>query len=90
MTTGYTCTIADFELRNAVMRNDVSGVENLLTHHDTDPNIPLPSGWAAFHYACSRKNVDLIKPLLSYKANINCKSIDGETPLCALIICCTD
>lgn len=39
MTTGYTCTTADLELRIAIMSNDINGVENVLKQQSQCINI---------------------------------------------------
>ena len=39
------------------------------------------SGWTALHFACLRGNVEIVKELLKFNADVNTKDQDGDTAL---------
>ncbi|CAE8623212.1 unnamed protein product [Polarella glacialis] len=52
-----------------------------LVEANADVNVTTESGDTALHLACKEGNKDTVEYLLAKKADVNAKSMDGNTPL---------
>ena len=64
----------------AVLRNDYEIAEYLLLN-GADANLHIIHGTTVLHWAATKGNIQMIKLLLNYKANVNEKDDKGRTPL---------
>ena len=73
-------------LLDAVFKEDLAAVKQLIAA-GTDLNAPKPDdGSTPLHLAVFICNIDIVKALVTAKANVNAKNKKGETPLVAATI----
>lgn len=80
------CNIADIAgrtpLHRAVITNSMTHVEYLTGLGDKcDVNIPNSLGWTPLHAAAKIGNKEILRLLLTRKANVNAQDPEGRTPL---------
>jgi len=69
-------------LSDAICRNNVEKVLNILDYHKVDPNSIIPPyGWSPLHLAARDGRIAIIKLLISRGAQVNNKDVTGQTPL---------
>lgn len=67
-------------LLNAVAREDTSAVRKTLETGKVDVNV-IRNGMGPIHHACISGNVNIVKLLLRYEADINLKTKQEKTPI---------
>jgi len=68
-------------LHFSISRDDVKAVSNILGHGNVEVNALMPPGISALHQACAIGNVQCIKMLLDYGADIELKTRQGLSSL---------
>ncbi len=67
-------------LIDAVLKNDVAGVERSL-RNGADPDEVDGSGWTAMIHAVMYNEIPVVRVLIKSKANVNYRARDGSSPL---------
>jgi ankyrin repeat protein len=60
---------------------DKKNIAELLLKYGASPDVMSPSGTYLIHIIVKRKDYDLLKIFINYKANINLLNKNNETPL---------
>ena len=69
------------KLINAVARDNLEDVTQVLVTQNLSINAIRRPGWSALHHACKNGNLEIVKLLLKYGADINLRSQDDFYPL---------
>lgn len=69
-----------FPIHAAARANDTAALNVALDNDPAAVNQKDPTGWAPLHVAASCNNVDIIKALLSWNADVNIVDAKGLTP----------
>ena len=71
----------DTPLMSAVINNHSELVDEMIRQFKADPNITYENGQTLIHIAASKGYNEVLRILLKYSADINCKMKGGWTPL---------
>ncbi|CAH6878629.1 Gm9495 [Phodopus roborovskii] len=69
------------QLQRAASVGDVASVERFINFHGCHVNEYDRRDRTSLHYACAHNHPDVVRLLLSYRANINIRDDEGCTPL---------
>jgi ankyrin repeat protein len=72
-----------FEIKffDAVEHNNLHEVRAILKKGGDVNAELLPGGWTALHCSVDRGYKEMVRLLLAFKANVNAKTMSGQTPL---------
>ncbi len=68
------------DLMWAVIDQERDRVRTLLDS-GVDPDVVDKNGWSALHFAAQGGDPSLVEPLLGANAKVDCRNIDGNSPL---------
>ncbi len=75
------------KLINAVLKNDIAGVERSL-RNGADPNEVDGHGWTAMMHAVMYNEIPVVRVLIKSRANVNYRSREGNSPLYNAVAFC--
>ncbi len=74
-------TLFEIKFFNAVDHNELQEVRAMLSTGGDVNTVLVLGGWTALHCSVDRGYKEMVRLLLAFNANVNAKTINGQTPL---------